>query len=217
MRDYRFSANKTLTIHNGTSLSAFDRHHSSGCALRARLGVSPEDFLLVCIARLSEQKRIDILLLAMARIIRDGVRCKCVVVGDGPLRTELSERAWALGLTDCVFFEGFQEDIGPYLRAGSAFVLTSDKEGLPLAILEAMACGLPCVVTNVGGNAEAVVHGVHGLVVGSGSVDEVADAISYLVTHPQECVEMSRMAWVRAHQAFDIEDRMAQLRRVILN
>ena len=129
MRDYRFSANKTLTIHNGTSLSAFDRHHSSGCALRARLGVSREDFLLVCIARLSEQKRIDILLLAMARITRDGVRCKCVVVGDGPLRTELSERAWALGLTDCVFFEGFQEDIGPYLRGWQRLCRVNFRQG----------------------------------------------------------------------------------------
>jgi len=214
--DYWFPANKTITIYNGVSLPEFERYEDKGLALRTKMGFGPQEFLLVCIARLSEPKRIDILLLAMARVLRDGVRCKCIIVGNGPLREKLSEQALALGLRGHVFFEGFREDVGPYLRAGTAFVLTSDREGLPLALLEAMASGLPSVVTNVGGNAEVVTHGVHGLVVRSGSVGEVADAISYLVTHPHERAEMSRMARARVRQEFDIEDRMAQIKRVIL-
>ena len=217
IKDYRFPASRTITIRNGICLGEFGQNDNRGSALRTRLGLSPQEFLLVCIARLSKQKRIDILLLAMSRLLRDGVRCKCVIVGDGPLREELSEQAVALGLTDHVFFEGFREDIQPYLQAGTAFVLTSDREGLPLAILEAMASGLPCIVTRVGGNAEVVKDGVHGLVVGSGSVDEVAAAISYLVTHPQERAEMSKMARARSRKEFDIEDRMAEIRDVILS
>ena len=215
--DYRFPAGKTITIYNGVSLSEFDRCSDKGLALRIRLGLDPQEFLLVCIARLSEQKRIDILLLAMARVLREGVHCKCIIVGDGPLRKELSQQALTLGLGSHVLFEGFREDVRPYLRTGTAFVLTSDREGLPLSILEAMACGLPCIVTRVGGNAEVVTHGMHGLVVRSESVDEVADAISYLVTHPHERAEMARMARARVHQEFDIEDRMAQLGRAILS
>lgn len=217
IQDYRFPADGTVTIHNGVSFSELHRYEDRGLALRARLGLAPQEFLLVCIARLSEQKRIDILLLAMARVIKHGVACKCIIVGDGPLKAALSEQALALGLCGRVFFEGFQQDVGPYLEAAGAFVLTSNREGLPLSILEAMACGLPCIVTDVGGNAEAVTHGVNGLVVASGSVDEVADAISFLVTHPDERAEMSRMARARVHEEFDIEDRMAQIRKVILS
>lgn len=216
VRDYRFPANKTITIYNGVSVVEFDRYEDKGRALRTSLGIGQQEFLLVCIARLNEQKRIDILLLAMARVLRDGIRCKCIIVGDGPLREKLSEQALLLGLCGHVFFEGFREDVKPYLQAGTAFVLTSHQEGLPLSILEAMACGLPCIVSNVGGNAEVVIHGVDGLVVRSGSVDEVADAISYLVTHPHERGEMSKMARARVHQEFDIEDRMAQMRSMIL-
>jgi glycosyltransferase involved in cell wall biosynthesis len=215
--DYRFPANKTITIHNGVSLSKFDRPESSRLAVRSRMGIGAEEFIFVCVARLSEQKAIDILLLAMARVLRDGVPCKCIIVGDGPLRKQLSEQALALGLSGHVFFEGFQEDVRPYLLAANAFVLTSHKEGLPLAILEAMACGLPCVVTDVGGNAEAITHRVQGLVVPPASVDEVANAISYLVTHPRECAEMSRMARKRVCEAFDVQERMAEIRRVILS
>jgi len=170
----------------------------------------------VCVARLSEQKRIDLLLLAVARALRNGVCCRCIIVGDDPLREELEEQALALGLSGHVFFEGFREDVRPYLQAGTAFVLTSRREGMPFSILEAMACGLPCIVTRVGGNSEVVTHGINGLVVSPGSVDEVADAISYLATHPQERAEMSRMARSRVHEEFNIEDRMAQVREAIL-
>lgn len=217
VKDYRFPVNKTMAIRNGVSLAELNLQQSNGTAVRARLGLSAQEFLLVCIARLSEQKRIDILLLAIAQLLGKGVPCKCVIVGDGPLREELADYAVALGLTGHVFFEGFQKDTLQYLLAGTAFVLTSDTEGLPLALLEAMACGLPCIVTGVGGNVEAVTDRVHGLVVPAGSADEVAAAVAYLVTHPSERVEMTKMARARAHKEFDIEQRMAEIRRVILS
>jgi glycosyltransferase involved in cell wall biosynthesis len=215
--DYHFVANKTITIHNGISYRKFERRQGDGASVRLRLGAASDEFLLVCVARLSEQKAIDILLSAMARVLSDGLRCRCVIVGDGPLRKQLTEQALALRLNGYVFFEGFQEDVRPYLQAANAFVLTSHKEGLPLALLEAMACGLPCIVTNVGGNGEAITHGVHGLVVPPDSAKNVAEAISYLVTHPRECAEMSKMASSRVREAFDVQDRMAEIRHVILS
>jgi len=165
VRDYRFPAGKTITIYNGVSVSKFVPSESGRAVVRARLGVSSDEFLLVCTARLSEVKSVDILLQAMARLLRDGVRCECIIVGDGPLREHLSDQALTLGLSGHLFFERFHEDVRPYLQAATAFVLTSRAEGLPLSVLEAMACGLPCVVTDVGGNAEAITHQVDGLVV----------------------------------------------------
>jgi glycosyltransferase involved in cell wall biosynthesis len=219
IRDYRFPPKRTLTIHNGVSLSEFAPSGSDGIAVRNRLGLRSDEFVLVCAARLTEEKGIGILLRAIARALRDSVPCKCIMVGDGPLREQLLEQAQELGLLGHVFFEGFQKDVRPYLQASSAFVLTSHSEGGggPLSVLEAMACGLPCIVTGVGGSVEAITHQVHGLVVPPASVDAVADAISYLATHPHEREQMARMARTRACEAFDIENAMPKIRRVILS
>lgn len=213
--DYGFSANNTITIYNGVSVEEFVPSERNRASLRASLGLCFEDFVLVCVARLDEVKGLDILLLAIALVLGDGLCCKCIIVGDGPLSSPLREQAQTLGLLGHVFFEGFREDVRPYLQSADAFVLSSHQEGFPFAILEAMACGLPCIVTNVGGNAEAIIHNVHGLVVPPGSVDELAQAISYLVTHPRERANMSKLVRARVREAFDIEDRMADIKRVI--
>jgi glycosyltransferase involved in cell wall biosynthesis len=214
---YGFPARKTITIHNGVSTSIFSLSKANGAAVRARLDVDPEEFLLVCAARLVEAKGVDILIHAVSRVLRQGISCKCVIIGDGPLKERLMRQANSLGLSGYVFFEGFQRDVRPYLQAGSAFILTSHLEGLPLSVLEAMACGLPCIVTNVGGSAEAVKHQVVGLVIPPASVDEAEDAILYLATHPHERAGMASKTRETVRQAFDIETRIGELRRVVLN
>jgi glycosyltransferase involved in cell wall biosynthesis len=79
-----------------------------------------------------------------------------------------------------------------------------------------MACGLPSVVTNVGGNAEAVVQNSNGLVVNAGSVDEVVEAVSFLLTHPQVREQMSLLARSRVRDEFDLDRCMAEIKNVIL-
>lgn len=217
LQDFGFPASKVKTIRNGVSVSEFVPSRGQKSEVRERLGCGPDEFVLVCVARLSEQKRIDILLEALARAVREGVRCKCIIVGDGPRKNQLLEQASSLGLRDRVFFEGFHQDVRPYLQAGSAFILTSETEGLPLSILEAMACGLPSIVTDVGGNAELITHRVHGLIVPRESVDEIAKAISYLASHPEEHAQMAKMARARACEAFDVEKAMAEIRQVLLS
>ncbi len=217
INDFGFPANKVRVIHNGVSLSEFAPSKTDGAGIRTKLNIGPDEFVLVCAARLNHQKGIDTLLAAMGRVVRDGVNCKCIIVGDGPLKEPLMKQTLDLALSSCVFFEGFHEDVRPYLHAASAFVLTSRREGLPLAILEAMACGLPCIVTDVGGNAEAVTNEAEGLVVAPESIDAAAAAISYLATHPRECEQMSKNARARACQEFDIEKSMAEIKSVILS
>jgi glycosyltransferase involved in cell wall biosynthesis len=217
LKDFGFPAGKVKTIRNGVSVSEFVPSEDRRSEVREKLRCGQDEFLLVCVARLSEQKRIDILLEALARVLREGVRCKCIIVGDGPRKNQLLEQARSIGLSGHVFFEGFHEDVRPYLQAGSVFILTSDTEGLPLSILEAMACGLPSIVTDVGGNAELITHRVHGLIVPRESVDAIAKAISYLASHSEERAQMAKMARAKACEAFDIENAMAEIRRVILS
>jgi glycosyltransferase involved in cell wall biosynthesis len=213
--DFGFPRKKLITIRNGVSPVIFAPSMEDGLRLRRERGIGPDEFVLICVARLSKQKDVDILLHAIAKVRRDGIQCKCMILGDGPLRSELTDLAQHLDLNGTVFFEGFQEEVRPYLQAGSAFILTSHNEGLPLAILEAAACGLPCIVTDVGGNTEIVTHRVNGLVVRPGSVGEVADAISFLATHPDERQQMSGRARRKIQDDFDIEKSMSEIKGII--
>jgi len=217
VRDYRFPRRKTATIHNGVSMTDFAPSRAPGATIRAKLGLRADDFVLISTARLSEEKGIDIVLRAMGELWRTQLPCKLIMVGEGHLKDELTAQVQSLGLSDHVFMVGFQDDVKQYLMAGDAFVLTSYREGLPFAILEAMACGLPSIVSNVGGNAEAVAHNVNGIVVNPGSVDEVVEAISYFITHPEERSRMSQVARSRACNEFDIEAKMQELKQVLLS
>ena len=216
VRDYQFPAQKTITIHNGISTSEFAPNQRIRAAVRARLDVNEEEFLLVCAARLTQVKGIDILIHAVSRVNRQGVACKCVILGEGPLEEKLKKEANSLGMTGHILFEGFRSDVRAYFQAASAFILTSHIEGLPLSILEAMACGLPCIVTDVGGNAEAVTDHVTGLVIPPGSLDDAENAILHLATHPHECAEMATKAREKALQSFDIVAKTEELKGAIL-
>jgi glycosyltransferase involved in cell wall biosynthesis len=213
---YGFRPRKTVVILNGISNSTFAPSKTNGAAVRARLDVDPDEFVLVCVARLVEEKGIDILIRAVSRVVRQGVSCKCIILGDGPLKAKLQQKVKCEGLWEHVFFEGFQADVRAYLHAASAFILTSHLEGLPISVLEAMACGLPCIVTNVGGNAEAVKDQITGLVIQPSSVEAAADAILYLATHPHKRAEMASKAREVASHSFDINEKMAELTSVIL-
>ncbi len=217
IENFGFPANRMMTVHNGVAISRFGPSEKNGALLRQQLGLHPDEFVLVCPARLSEQKGIDILLQAIAKVRSSGVPCKCLIIGDGPLGVQLQRHADELGLSREVFFEGFQEDVRPYLQASTAFVLLSRAEGLPLTIVEAMACNLPAIVTSVGGNAEAVLDRITGLVVPPESPEAAAEAIAYLAAHRDECVRMGLAARKRAIEAFDIEKTMAEIKAVILN
>jgi glycosyltransferase involved in cell wall biosynthesis len=212
----KFSPSKTVTIHNGVSTESFGPSSTNRASIRSRLKVDPDEFLLVCTARLSKVKGVDILIHALSRALRRGVSCKCIILGDGPLRERLVEEANLLHLDGHVLFQGFQSDVTPYLQAASAFILTSYTEGLPLSVLEAMACGLPCIVTDVGGTAEAVKNGVTGLVIAPASVEETENAIAYLGTHPQECSEMASKARETACSSFNLDTQMKQMVDVLL-
>ena len=112
------------------------------------------------------RKRVDLLLQALAQLNQHRGRPATLrVVGDGPQRPRLEAMAQSLGVADRVCFAGWTDDVPAALNAGRVYVLLSTSEGLPMAMLEAMSCGLPVVVTDVGGNAEVVRDGENGYVV----------------------------------------------------
>ena len=139
---------------------------------------------IIQVGRLAPPKDPITLLRAFAIVLRSLPESRLCLLGDGPLRAQCEDAARQLGIDSSVEFAGEQRDVAPYLRKSNLFVLSSQSEGLPIAILEALSAGLPCVTTNVGGLAEVVTPTV-GLMVPPGEADQMAQAILMIATDTQ--------------------------------
>ncbi len=180
-----------LIITMGTSAAQFYRDHDvttrcevvSGAINAERFKCSGDtrdiDFILV--ARLSPIKRIDHYLRAVAIVAKNRPATRAVIVGDGELREALESLATELNITDRVEFLGHQSDVGSFLNRSRAFVLTSDSEGLALSLMEAMTCGLPAVVSNVGDLGDLVTDGHNGFLIDDRSPEQFAAGMEKLV------------------------------------
>ena len=131
-------------------------------AVRASLGAGPGERLVVAVGRLHDQKRFDILLEAFAS---GGEGARLAIVGTGGLLPDLEAKARALGVAGRVRFAGFRADVPAVLAAADLFALSSDDEGVPMVVLEAMASGRAVVATDVGSVRDLVVDGETGIVV----------------------------------------------------
>lgn len=149
---------------------------------------------IVSVGRLERVKGFDILLDAFALLARDDAECRLTLVGDGSQRAALESRAAELGVRDQVEFAGVlpRERIRGIFHQAQAFVLSSRSEGTPLALLEAMACGLPCVATRVGGVPSAGGDGV--LLVEPGDAAALSDAIGKVLADEKAASTLSDAA-----------------------
>jgi glycosyltransferase involved in cell wall biosynthesis len=155
------------------------------CRIRRELGVPEDAFMLLYAGRLQPIKDIGTLLRAAARFrCADSASLRVVVAGDGPERAQLERHAGELGLRDTVTFLGARSDVTALLAAADAFVMTSLSEGLPMALLEAMASGVPCIATAVGGIPE-LFSGDAGLLASTGDDAAIAASISRVIGDPE--------------------------------
>lgn len=155
--------------------------------LLSRFGEQPaEDLLnrpaLLAIGRLDWQKGYDLLLKAFARLKERHANWSLTVLGEGPLRQELETLRQRLGLADRVHFRGRATDPSAFLRQADIFVMASRFEGFPMALGEAMACGLPVIATDCpSGPAEMIRDGVDGVLVPNEDVEALASAMDHLM------------------------------------
>jgi glycosyltransferase involved in cell wall biosynthesis len=153
---------------------------------------------IICVANLRPEKRHDLLIQAFASAVRQHPDAELILVGDGPLRTQLEDQVRELNLTARVTFTGAVTDVWPLLADADVFALSSQYETLGIAVLEAMAAGLPAVVTGVGGLVDVVEPGETGLLVPAGRPDEFAAALIQLLDSPAERLRMGAAAQLRA-------------------
>lgn len=142
-------------------------------------------FDLIYCGRLDKNKQIDNLIKAISTLKNSYPDLKLVIVGDGPERSYLEHLSQELGLEINITFVGSQpyEKIPYYLNQAKIFVMSSAFEGLPVAMLEALSCGLPLVVPNVGDIPDLAQHGVNALLLEKPGVDAYANALDQLLTN----------------------------------
>ncbi|MBI1852941.1 MAG: glycosyltransferase [Planctomycetes bacterium] len=176
-----FDPRRIEVIANGLHPGPFDDAPPRADTRRA-LGIAEDRVVLVCVARLDEVKNHAFLLEAFRDVAARLPKALLLLVGDGPLRTDLEARCRALGLCDAVRFLGIRDDVPALLRASDAVTLTSHSEGLSMSLIEALASRLPSIATAVGGNGEIVDDGVTGFLVAAGDGRTFADRATRLLS-----------------------------------
>jgi sugar transferase (PEP-CTERM/EpsH1 system associated) len=191
------SEKKLVTIHNGIDPLLFTAT------------VPQQAGPIVFVGRLSPEKDIPTLLHAVAIAVKQEPSFRLHLVGAGPSLSELQNLTEQLGLTQHVAFLGQTNDVAEILAGASLFVLPSVTEGISLALLEAMARGLPVVATAVGGNTEVVVDGETGLLVPPQSPAELAAAMLKLYRRPELARQMGAKGRKRVEAQFDSRTMVA--------
>lgn len=158
---------------------------SDGASIRASLGIPPERFCVGWVARMSAVKQPEDVLRAIRELRDGGIDAALIMIGDGPERATLEERARELGLVEGVHFVGFQNDVGPWFHAFDVLLLTSRSEGTPVSAIETLASGRPVVATDVGGTRDVVKDGVSGFLVPFGDVTAAAERLERLASDPE--------------------------------
>jgi glycosyltransferase involved in cell wall biosynthesis len=192
-----FPAAKVHVIHNGVEVS------------RYRAASGPVDSA-VAVGRLAHVKGFDVLVEAVALVRQILPRFSLRIVGEGPERPALERRIAELHLDGAVELIGYKEDPSAYFEEAGLYVLSSRSEGIPLTLLEAMACGLPIVATRAGGVAEIVGDGQEALLVRPGDAPALAAAIVRLATESALASRLGRAARARARMFHDLETMTAR-------
>ena len=181
--------------------------------VREELGIPAGAPVVGTVANFKRHKRLDVLLRAADRVRREVPEVRFVMVGQGPLEAETRRLARDLGLERTVLFTGFRDDAPRVASAFDVFAISSEFEGLSIAVIEALALGKPVVVTDVGGLPEVVEDGRQGFVVPARDPASLAERIVRLLGDPLERQRMGEAGRARA-ATFDIRRSVARIERV---
>jgi glycosyltransferase involved in cell wall biosynthesis len=206
-------ARQISVVPNAVDLSRFQGNGRDPLQKRRELGFAPDEFLIATVGRLSPEKAQGDLITAFGQVMPAFPKARLLIVGDGPLRPVLEEKARLLP-AGRVRFLGFRRDVHEIMPMIDLFALSSLTEGLPNVILEAFSCGKPVVASAVGGVPELVEHGVSGLLVPPGQPEELAQAIARCLLAPEAAAAMGIAGFNRVQSQFSFEQQTERLEHI---
>jgi glycosyltransferase involved in cell wall biosynthesis len=187
--------------------------------LRSELGIPTDAVVMGNVGYLVPHKDHENLLEAIARVARQVPEVWVVIVGSGPLREDLEDKARQLGIADRLVLTGFREDVERLINLFDIFALSSSEEGICSTLFEVMACEKPIVATDASGVAEAVLDGQTGLLVPIKDPRALADAILHLLRNPDQARRYARAGHRRVLEEFTVEkltEKTLQVYRQVL-
>lgn len=209
---------RVICIRNGIDLEG-KSVQTDRWRTRKDLGIDSGTCLIGTVGRLTPVKGIPYLLQAARILLRQGANVKVLVVGDGSIRLDLMTQTHDLGISENVVFLGHREDTDALLQALDIFLLPSLSEGIPMAVLEAMAASRVVVASRVGGIPEIVEDGFEGFLVEPMDVDGLAERCRLLIESPDVARKMGEQGRKRVEQDFSataMADRVASVYKELL-
>lgn len=208
IRGWRHTPKRIYLVPNGVDIQRFTPTLSTVEA-RRWLSLPEEGPVIGSVGRLDCIKGFDLLIAAFAALFRRANNARLLLVGDGPERDNLYKQADRRGVGGRVIFTGFASDVRPYLSAMDLFVCSSRSEGVPFAMMEAMAMGVPCVAAQVGGVESVVRHGEDGLLFPAMDANALIHTIGEMIAHPERAESLGAAGRTRIEERFSAET-MAQ-------
>jgi glycosyltransferase involved in cell wall biosynthesis len=196
---------KVTTIPNAIPISRFSNSRAAGAGIRQEFNIPVDVPLIGIIARLTGQKDHENFLYAAARILEHIPETRFIIVGDGPLRFLLEERAKTLGINNSVIFSGVRRDIPAIYGALDILVFSSRWEGLPVTLLEGMASNVPVVATAVGGVPGVLENEVTGILVPPTDPEAIARACIRLIENPSLRQQMGRAGYTKIQTNYSMD------------
>ena len=200
----KYPENKLLVISNGVNMSKFCISVDKD-AFRRGPGIEGNRKVVGIIGRLDPVKRHDIFIDAAYSVCSNNKNVVFLIIGDGPERTNIEKKIESLGMTDNIKLLGHRTDVPELLNVIDLSVLSSDTEALPMAIIEAMAAGLPIVATNVGSLSDLVEDGMNGYLVPPDSSEALARAILKIVDNDSTALRMGQISAAQVRERFTEE------------
>jgi glycosyltransferase involved in cell wall biosynthesis len=182
--------------------ASFSKHRQEA---RQRFGFSEEDFVLGFVGRLSQEKGVASLIEAAFLARNANCPVKLLLIGEGPQKPELRDTVKRKRFETNVVFAGFQNNIDRLLPGIDVFVLPSLTEGTPMALLEAMAYGIPAIASSVGQIPQIVDSGKSGILVRPGNPQQIGESISFLYENPSIRDEIAKAGQRKVKKEFDIK------------
>ena len=195
---------KCVVVYNGIDSKTIPQ--ASRKEIRTAWGISDKDILIGTVGSLIKRKRIMDLIEATAIVAKRSEHpIKCMIIGKGPEKENLMTKVKERNLDSRIIFTDFQSDAISYINALDIFVMTSEKEGLPRVIIEAMLMGKPVIASDITGPSELVVDGETGFLVPVGRTYAIANAILMLIRNPALREQMGERAKERVTRDFPVE------------
>lgn len=219
----KFHAKKVIHLNGvGVDVQKYHNTPSKRKELCEEIEVPEDSYLLLSVGELSKRKNHEVVIRGLAQYLNEhtmnGQREEChyLIAGVGALDTYLRELVISLGVEEYVHFLGWRDDIARLCKSVDVFVFPSHREGLPVALMEAMAAGLPVIASKARGNTELVENGVNGILCEKNVAEEYAEAMAWIKTMDPICMQNRSLEIMQKYDIADVREEMRKIYKELI-